>query len=264
MLHFIFVFAFCPLSFNCLNRFAINFLSFFFLFFFFLFRFVRSVSFTFRSKCDCQICVHCQFDTGSSAIRHLRRIVDHTVMFRDGHMDFGQQTTFHIDTRCNKLCFALAVVVVVFFFYFSLIIYTCVLWFEMMQMKTLRQLMQGERDLPKAPLGNNFRLPHSLHRRVVRTSILDRPSECLAHHHIKYQGEFESRSVFFFQFFFCFGALVYVRFTRRSRLHQFSIKPHNLHLTAFLMMKFIYSTYSITAPFFCQSRSIRTFSPDSI
>ena len=31
--------------------------------------------------------------------------------------------------------------------------------------------MQGDADLPKAPLGNNFRPLHSLNHRVIRTNI---------------------------------------------------------------------------------------------
>ncbi|PBC34865.1 Carbonic anhydrase-related protein [Apis cerana cerana] len=39
------------------------------------------------------------------------------------------------------------------------------------QLLALRQLMQGDKDHPNAPLGNNFRPPQPLHHRPVRTNI---------------------------------------------------------------------------------------------
>ncbi|KAJ8678779.1 hypothetical protein QAD02_014566, partial [Eretmocerus hayati] len=39
------------------------------------------------------------------------------------------------------------------------------------QLKRLRELKQGDQRHPKAPLGNNFRPPQSLHHRPVRTNI---------------------------------------------------------------------------------------------
>jgi hypothetical protein len=39
------------------------------------------------------------------------------------------------------------------------------------QLVGLRQLMQGGMTSPKAPLGNNFRPPHPVHYRPVRTNI---------------------------------------------------------------------------------------------
>ena len=50
--------------------------------------------------------------------------------------------------------------------------------------------MQGEKEQPKAPLGNNFRPPHPLHRRVIRTNIADRPADCISLASNKYQGKF--------------------------------------------------------------------------
>lgn len=39
------------------------------------------------------------------------------------------------------------------------------------QMHTLRKIMQGDTDLPKAPLGNNFRPIQTLNQRFLRTNI---------------------------------------------------------------------------------------------
>lgn len=43
--------------------------------------------------------------------------------------------------------------------------------FVPLQLLALRQLMQGDKDHPNAPLGNNFRPPQPLHHRPVRTNI---------------------------------------------------------------------------------------------
>lgn len=42
---------------------------------------------------------------------------------------------------------------------------------DQLQMYSLRRLMQGSEEQPKAPLGNNFRLQQGLHHRTVRTNI---------------------------------------------------------------------------------------------
>jgi carbonic anhydrase len=44
-------------------------------------------------------------------------------------------------------------------------------------MHMLRQLMQGSKDAPKAPLGNNARPVQQLHQRTIRTNINFRNAE---------------------------------------------------------------------------------------
>ncbi|KAF3424697.1 hypothetical protein E2986_13587 [Frieseomelitta varia] len=49
------------------------------------------------------------------------------------------------------------------------------------QLLVLRQLMQGDKNHPNAPLGNNFRPPQPLHHRPVRTNIdfnIQGPKNC--------------------------------------------------------------------------------------
>ncbi|KAL7641988.1 UNVERIFIED_CONTAM: hypothetical protein RMT77_007862 [Armadillidium vulgare] len=54
----------------------------------------------------------------------------------------------------------------------------------------LRQLMQGDRDLPKAKMANNFRPVRALHHRTVRTNIdfsnSDKPNGCSMHRDMYY------------------------------------------------------------------------------
>jgi hypothetical protein len=47
-------------------------------------------------------------------------------------------------------------------------------------MHTLRKIMQGDSDLPKAPLGNNFRPVQTLNQRFLRTNIDFRKSPVCA------------------------------------------------------------------------------------
>ncbi|CAB0041881.1 unnamed protein product, partial [Trichogramma brassicae] len=66
------------------------------------------------------------------------------------------------------------------------------------QLRSLRELKQGDKRHPKAPLGNNFRPPQPLHHRPVRTNIdfnIEGPKNCpTMNRDIYYKGRQRRRS----------------------------------------------------------------------
>lgn len=61
--------------------------------------------------------------------------------------------------------------VINFFLYECSDFFICVCYIILLQVHSLRRLMQGDAKHPQAPLGNNFRPPQPLHHRPVRTNI---------------------------------------------------------------------------------------------